>query len=99
MSDHLSIVMEEVRDPAELAQARAQRERFDRNSAWLQAHADEVYSRYRGKWVCVAGEAIFAAATPEQAVALAKANHPKDDGSFVRYIAKEKIARIYANRW
>ena len=29
------IVMEEVTDPEELAKARAQRERFDRNSAWL----------------------------------------------------------------
>ncbi len=43
------IVMEEVTDPVELARARAQRERFDRNSAWFQAHAAEVYSRHRGK--------------------------------------------------
>jgi hypothetical protein len=31
--------MEEVTDPVELAKARAQRKRFDRNAAWLQAHA------------------------------------------------------------
>ena len=37
------LVMEEMTDPQELAKARAQRERFDRNAAWLQAHAVEVY--------------------------------------------------------
>ena len=30
------IVMEEVTDPQEIAETRARRERFDRNSAWLQ---------------------------------------------------------------
>ena len=43
------IIMEEVTDPEELAQARAQDERFARNSAWLQRHATEIYTQYRGK--------------------------------------------------
>src|SRR5919201_4176759 len=55
------IVMEEVTDPEELAKARAQRERFDRNSAWLQAHITEIYACYRGKCVVLAGEELFAA--------------------------------------
>jgi hypothetical protein len=93
------IVMELVTDPGELAKARAQRDRFDRNSAWLQAHANQVYAQHRGKCVCVAGEELFVADSPEQAVALAKAAYPKDDGSFVRYIPKENVPRIYANRW
>jgi hypothetical protein len=93
-----SIEMEEVTDPAELAEARAQREQFDRNWAWLQAHAHEVYSRYRGKCICIAGQELFVADEPEQAVAMAKAAHPQDNGSFVRYIPKENIPRIYANR-
>ncbi|MGZ8489230.1 MAG: hypothetical protein ACXWW4_11935 [Candidatus Binatia bacterium] len=91
------LVMEEVTDPGALAKARAQRERFDRNSAWLQAHATEVYRGYRGKCICVAGEQLFVADTPEQALALATAAHPEDDGSFLRYIPHEKIDRIYAN--
>jgi hypothetical protein len=93
------LVMEEVTDPAELARARAQRERFDRNAAWLQAHAAEVYARYRGKCICIAGQELFVADTPEEAIAQAKAAHPKDDGSFVHYIPREKAARIYADRW
>lgn len=92
------IVIEEVTDPDELAQARVQRERFDRNATWLQAHAQEIYARHRGKCVCVAGEELFVADTPEAAMALAKAAHPEDDGSFVQYIPRERFARIYANR-
>ena len=91
------IVMEEVTDPVELAKARAQRERFDRNAAWLQAHASEVYPRYRGKCICIAGEELFVADTPEEVMALASAAHPEDDGSFVHYIPRDKVARIYAH--
>ena len=91
--------MEEVTDPDEIVRARAQRERFDRNSAFLEAHAREVYTRDRGKCVCVAGEELFVADTPEEAIALAKAAPPEDDGRFIRYIPKEKLARIYANQW
>ena len=90
------IVMEEVTDPEELAKARAQRERFDRNSAWLQAHITEIYARYRGKCICIAGEELFVADTPEEALALATAAHPEDDGRFLRYIPREKLDRIYA---
>jgi len=90
--------MEEVTDPGEIARARAQRERFDRNAAWLQVHAQEIYPRYRGKCICIAGEELFVAETPEEANALAKAAHPDDDGSFVQYIPRERFARIYANR-
>ena len=98
MADNrIPIVMEEVTDPVELAKARAQRERFDRNAAWLQAHASEVYPRYRGKCICIAGEELFVADTPEEAWALALAAHPDDDGRFMRYIPREKLARIYAN--
>lgn len=93
-----AVVMEEVTDPEELAKARAQRERFDRNSAWLQAHAAEVYTHYRGKCICIAGEELFVADTPEEALALATAAHPEDDGSFLRYIPREKLARIYAHQ-
>lgn len=93
----IPLVMEEVADPEELAKARVQRERFDRNVAWLQARASEVYTRYRGKCICVAGEELFVADTPEEALALATAAHPEDDGSFLRYIPREKLDRIYAN--
>ncbi|NUQ65599.1 MAG: hypothetical protein HUU20_24280 [Pirellulales bacterium] len=93
----VSVMMEEAVDPVELAEARAQRERFDRNSAWLQAHASEVYAKHRGKCICVAGEELFVADTAREAIARAKAAHPDDIGRFVHYIPKEKVPRIYAH--
>jgi len=90
------IVMEEVTDPVELAEAQAQREQFDCNSAWLEAHVSEVYSKHRGKCICIAGEELFVADTPREALAKATAAHPEDKGCFVRYIPKEKVPRIYA---
>ncbi len=92
-----TIVMEEVTDPEELAKARVQDERFDRNSDWLQAHINEVYTRHRGRCICIAGEELFVADTPEEVIALAEAAHPEDDGSLIRYIPKKKMARIYAH--
>ena len=91
-----SIVMEEVRDPETLAAARAQRVRFDRNTAWLQANIVEVYSKHRGRVICVAGEELFVGDTATEAIALAKSAHPDDDGFFTRYIPKERLPRIYA---
>lgn len=92
-----AVVMEEVTDPEELAKARAQRERFDRNSAWLQAHAAEVYTHYRGQCICIAGEELFVADTPEEALALAVAAHPEDDGRFLRYIPQARSAACLGN--
>ena len=91
-----SIVIEEVKDPKELAAARAQRERFDRNAAWLQTHLADIYSMHRGKVICVAGEEIFVADTAEEAIALARAAQPADDGWFTRCIPKERLPCLYA---
>ena len=91
------IVMEEVTDPQEIAETRARRERFDRNSAWLQTHAKEVYTGHRGKCICIAGQELFVGDTPEEVLAQARAAHPEDDGSIlIRYIPRQKMARIYA---
>jgi hypothetical protein len=92
------IVMEEVTDLQELLKARQQREQFDRNSAWLQAHIAEVYSKHRGKCVCVAGEELFVADTVKEAIAQATTAHPDDKGWFTRYIPKEKVIAILGGR-
>lgn len=91
-------MMEEVTDPAEVSEARLRRAELDRNVAWLRTHATEVYERYRGKFICVAGEQVFADDRSEEARALAAAAHPGDQGSFVLYIPKEKMARVYVNQ-
>ena len=95
MSDTPNIVMSEVTDPVELAKMRAWRQRAARNSACLQAHVPEIYSKYRGKCLCVAGEELFVADDPQEVMALARAAHPEDDGPILRYIYKEMLERIY----
>jgi hypothetical protein len=90
------IRIEEITDAAERAKAQAQTKRFERNWAWLEAHAAEVYS-HRGKFIAIAGEQLFVADTVEEVLAQALAAHPDDDGRFTRYIPKEKGARIYAH--
>ena len=95
--ERMPVVMEELTDAAELADSQAVREQFDRNSAWLQAHASEVYARNRGQCICIAGEEVFAANTARDALALATAAHPHDKGRFMHYVPKDKLPRIYAH--
>lgn len=96
MQNH-RIVMEEITDPKELAASKARHEKFKRNFAWLQAHASEVYTRYRSKCLCIAGEELYVAETPQAAFSSAMAAHPEDDGWFIHYVPKEKVAWVYAH--
>jgi hypothetical protein len=89
------IVFEEEQDPAVVRAAQAQRERFERNWAWLEAHAEEVY-RHRNKVICVAGQELFVGNSSEEVLAKARAAYPEDDGRVTRIIPKERGARIYA---
>ena len=91
------IQMKLVTDADELVTARSQRERFDRNVAWLQNNASQIYSQHRGKCICVAGGEVFVGATSEEAVAAATAAHPEDNGRFVQYVPKDRVPRIYAH--
>lgn len=95
----IQITMEEITDPEELAKLRPQWERAERNSAWLQKHATEIYRNYRGKFIVVAGEELFVADSAEEALEQARAAHPEDHGSLIRYIYPKKMTRIYANQW
>lgn len=93
----IQITMAEMTDPEELAKFQAQWAQAKRNSAWLQAHATEIYRNHRGKFIVVAGEELFIGDTPEDALALANAAHPDDHSSLIRYIYPKKMIRIYAH--
>ena len=93
----VQIVMEEVSDPNENEKFGIRWEQADRNSAWLQTHAHEVYSRHRGKFIVIAGEELFVGDTPEEPLKLAKSKHPEDEGAIIRYVYRNKLARVYAN--
>jgi len=94
---HRPVEVLEVTDPEECAEVRARFEQFSRNSQWLKEHASEVYSKHRGKHVCIAGQELFVGNSAKEALALAQTVHPDDRGRFVRYIPKERVARIYAH--
>ena len=91
------IVMRIEDDPEEIAKANAQREQFRKNSDWLEAHIGEVYSKHRGKCICVAGQELFVADTGPEVVELARKAHPEDKGRLMRYIPLERLERIYAH--
>lgn len=90
------IEIEEIVDSEELAVARLQRQRFDRNMQWLQDNINSVYRQHRGRFICIASQELFVADRVEDAIALAESAHPEDDGRFTRYIPKQKVARLYA---
>lgn len=87
--------MEEVTDAVELAKFSVRQAQMDRNWAWFEKHAEEIYRAHRGKFLCIAGAELFVGDTSEEVMALAAAAHPEDDGRFTRYIPKERLARIY----
>lgn len=93
------LVMTVVTDAEELAKAKIQRERFERNLAWLEPRLPQIYAHNRGKCLCVAGQELFVADTGPDAVALARRAHPEDDGLLLRYVPLEKMERIYAHSW
>ena len=91
------MVMEIITDPDRIAKFNAHRDRYEKNSRWWQAHMQEFLPRVEGKHVAIAGEEVFIADTPQEAIAMAEAVHPDDDGSFCRYVRPNGGPRIYAN--
>jgi len=87
--------IEYVTDPVEVADFRRRMTAFDKNLAWLQAHASEVYS-HRGKIYCIAGQELFIGDDVLEVVTRAKAAHPDDEGYFTGIVPKERGPRIYA---
>lgn len=90
------ITMEAESDPAIWAAAAARHDMFERNWAWLESNAAEVYS-HRGKFICVAGQTLFVGNSVDDVLRAATAAHPEDEGRFTRYIPLENIPRIYAH--
>ena len=68
---------------AERAAGIAANAEFKRNVAWWNAHVGEVGPRHVGKFVCVAGQELFAGDDPAEVLARAKAAHPKPGDGFL----------------
>src|SRR5712692_4200221 len=91
----VALLIEEALDPTEIARCRAQHERAQRNTEWLEAHWPDLLPQARGKFLAVAGQEAFLADTAGAAWAWAEARHPEDDGAIVRYVRPQRGPRIY----
>jgi len=89
--------IEEISDPAEITRCRAQHERAQRNTQWLEAHWADLLPQARGKFLAVAGQEGFLADTAGAAWGWVGARHPDDDGAIVRYVRPQPGPRIYAS--
>lgn len=93
------IEIELIDDPAEMAESQREAEQFKRNWEWLKANASEIYPRYRGKYICVAEQEVFASDDPEEAWQLAESAHPDDEGVFSLYLPLKRAPHLHANQW
>jgi len=82
------MAIREMTDPADLARAQAHPEEFDRNWIWLKAHATEIYTRHRGKYVVVAAGQKFIGETANEAWSRAAEAGIDDKGSFIMQVPK-----------
>jgi hypothetical protein len=94
----LIAMFEDGISPEELAAFHAQGVRYERNLAWLLPRLHEIHARHKGNCICVAGEELFVAESPQEVLALARAAHPEDDGRLLRYLSPVKGPRIYAHQ-
>jgi hypothetical protein len=74
-------------------------EQSKRNADWFDEHAMEldVFNRYRGKYIAVAGGELFVGDSASEAFRLAKEKYP-DDSPHRRYIPKTKARHIHAHQ-
>src|SRR4051812_30862787 len=87
MSENL-VVREQADDPTANGRQRerARNEQAIRNTEWLLTHWPSYVPQARGKHLAIAGEEPFIADTQEEALALARAAHPEDEGIVYRYV-------------
>ena len=96
-STPLEIITTEA-TPDERAVALAEQEEFRKNVAWYGAHAGAIRDQHRGRFICIAGQQLFAGDDAVEVVAQARAAHPGRGGFFSRRISTHRGPRIYANQ-
>lgn len=91
------VVIEEREMPPELGRMS---EQARRNLLWFNENAErlDVFNRYRGRYVAVAGGELFVGDSRAEVERLARAKYP-DEAPHIRRIPAEKRAWIYANQW
>jgi hypothetical protein len=94
----LIVEIPEVSD-AERAANIAANEQFKLNVAWWNAHAKEIGAQHTGKFVCIAGQELFAGDDPREVTARATAAHPEPGDGFLCFrISTHSGPMIHARR-
>jgi hypothetical protein len=91
-------MLEEITDPALLAECDAVDRAYDLNEQWLKAHWNEVFPMARGKVLAVAEQELFIADTTEEVLTQAWAAHPKAKGIICQYVSPHTGPKVYACR-
>jgi hypothetical protein len=81
-------------DPAERAAAERLNDQIAGNAARFEELADHIYRNLRDKFVCVSGGQLYSADTPEEVLAAATTAFPDDRGRIIRYVPRDKLARV-----
>lgn len=78
--------------PETVAAHRAHLDRFRQNARIFDDAAREIESRHPGKYICIAGQELFANDTLADALAAARQRHPNDDAPFVHYVPEQRTS-------
>ncbi|QJX00130.1 hypothetical protein [Frigoriglobus tundricola] len=74
-------------------------EQFQLNLMWWNTHVEEIRAAYTGKFVCVAGQELFAGDDPIEVIARAKAAHPNPGyGFFSLFLSPHRGPKIHAHQ-
>lgn len=88
-------IREETLSPEELAAMHRRGEILHRNMKWFSDHGQEIYDRYVGQFVYVAGGELFAGPDVREVLARVRAAHPEESGGyFGRYIRPKNEVRV-----
>ena len=96
MKPEFEMIVDAPMTAEELADFHRRQAQFRENLEWYEAHAGDIGERYAGKFICVAGQEVFAGETSLEARAKARAAHPDDAGAFGEYVRTTKGPIVYA---
>ena len=92
--EHILTFTEVEVTPEERAQNLARLEEFRKNVDWFSANAAALRAAHTGKFICIAGQEVFAGDDPKEVVRRAKAAHPDLAGGYLPMRLLPRVSRM-----
>ena len=89
----LAVMSLEQPSPEEMAESRRRGAIFKRNEEWFAAHVRELYDKYAGQFLCVAGGEVFAGADAKEVYSRAATKYPEESGAEFGMYLRERVNR------